>query len=363
MARAPCCELAGTLYAPGAYTGTATLRLHPRRVGSGRLKIHWGHGVLRVRVGCATLHAETAHTGTAAWVGQSSYSDVAELADAIARLAGEAPARCRRLRVALERPPVQLRTLSDLPPVPLRALRALVAHQASRFFRRNGEPLVTDAAWVERGTARVARAAAVAEPFVEAIAAGARAAGFVLETIAPADEAARFALLPTSERARRDRAAQRRLHRLTVAAVTAWLGAGGLFVARLAWERRVVERELAALEHPLAAVLAARRELRDAEATVRAVTAVELRRGRSLAALGAIAQALPDSAALTSLTWSDDGSGVLSGAARHAAEVVAALDRAGAVPSPRLEGPVVRERFGARDWERFTIAFGGKAHD
>jgi len=319
-------------------------------------------GLLRLRVGRASLHAEAIRHGAVAWAGESSYADVAELADAIARLAAEAPAGCRRLTVALERPPVQLRTLADLPSVKPRVLRALVAHQASRFFRRNGQALVTDAAWIEHGTARAVRAAAVEEPLVEAIAAGARAAGLVLETIAPADEEGRFALLPTSERARRERAGRRRRWRLVVAAVMAWVSAGALFVGRLAWERRAVERELAALEQPLAAVLAARRELRDAAATVRAVMAAERLRGRSLAALGAIAQALPDSAALTSLAWSD-GSGVLSGAARHAAAVVAILDRAGAVSAPRLEGPVVREPFGGRDWERFTIAFGGKDHD
>src|SRR2546422_2041413 len=94
----------------------------------------------------------------------------------------------------------QMRTLTDLPPVKPRALRALVAHQASRFFRCNGHALVTDATWIENGTARAARAAAVEEPVAEAIAAGARAAGLVLETVAPAGEDAPLTLLPTSER-------------------------------------------------------------------------------------------------------------------------------------------------------------------
>ncbi len=315
-------------------------------------------GLLRLRVGRSSLHAEAIRHGAVAWAGEWSYVDVAELSDAIARLAAEAPPCCRRLRVVVQRPPVQVRTLADLPPVKPRELQALVAHQASRFFRRNGQPLITDAVLTGAGTARVVRAAAVEEPLVEAIAAGARAAGLVLETIAPADEVAPLALLPSSERARREREARRRLRRLAIAALTTWLGAGALFVARLAWERRAVDRELAAMQQPLAAVLVARRELRDAAATVSAVTAAERLRGRSIAALIAITHALPDSAVLTSLAWSDDGSGVLSGVARRAADVVPALDRAGAVPAPRLEGPVVREPFGGRAWERFTIVFG-----
>src|SRR6266511_6201537 len=63
-------------------------------------------------------------------------------------LAAAPTERCRRLRVTLERPPAQTRTLTDLPPVRDRDLASLVANQAGRFFRRNGTALVTDATWV-----------------------------------------------------------------------------------------------------------------------------------------------------------------------------------------------------------------------
>jgi hypothetical protein len=124
-----------------------------------------------------------------------------------------------------------------------------------------------------------------------------------------------------------------------------------------------VERELAALARPLAAALAARRELRAAEAAVRAVAGAERSRGRSLEVLAEIAAALPDSSVVTALVWNDAGAGTLGGAAKRAADVVAALDRADVVPAPRLEGPVIREPMAAREWERFTIAFGSTAHD
>ncbi len=115
---------------------------------------------------------------------------------------------------------------------------------------------------------------------------------------------------------------------------------------------------MAALRQPIAAVLAARRELRDAEATIAAMTAAERDRGRSMALLAGVTVALPDSSVLTSLTWTAGGAGVLAGAARRATDVVARLDRVGALGDVRLEGPVVRETIAGREWERFTVHFG-----
>ena len=103
--------------------------------------------LLRLRIGRSSLRAEAVERGSVTWAGEASYGELGELADAIARLAAEPPRACRRLSVALERPPVQLRDLRDLPPVRPRHLAALVAQQAGRFFRRNGQPLVTDAIW------------------------------------------------------------------------------------------------------------------------------------------------------------------------------------------------------------------------
>jgi len=113
-------------------------------------------------------------------------------------------------------------------------------------------------------------------------------------------------------------------------------------------------------------VLAARRELRDAETTLNAIAAAERERGRSLGLIAAVTGALPDSSVLTSLAWTGDGTGVLVGAARHATDVVARLDRLGSLAGLRLSGPVVREPIAGREWERFTILFGrdgGRARD
>jgi hypothetical protein len=282
------------------------------------------------------------------------------LADAVARLAAESPPGSGTLEVQLERPPLQLRTLGDLPPVKPHDLRALVAQQAGRLFRRNGHALVTDAVWIGHGPERIARAAAVDEALVDAIAAGARAAGLRLRAIVPADAAATLALLPRSEREDRERTARRRTRQLANAAATVWLVVGALFYARLAWERRAIERELQALERPLAAVLAARRELHDAERAIAVLAAAERERGRALAVLGAVTAALPDSSVLTALAWDAHEAGMIAGVGRRAADVIARLGRVRVLADVRPEGPILRESLGAREWERFTVLFGGE---
>ncbi len=314
---------------------------------------------LHLRVGRTTVHAEAMRDGNLIWAGEAGYADLAALTEAIAQLAAEAPPGCRRLTATLEHPPVQLRTLTDVPPIKRPDLAALVAQQSGRFFRKNGHVLVTDAAWLEHGDTRVARAAAVEEPLVEAIAEGARAAGLWVAAIAAADARAPLSLLPRSERADRERGAYRHARQLAVVAGAIWLVAGVLFVGRLLWERRAIERELAALAQPLATVLDARRELRDAEASIAAVTAAERERGRSRSVVSAITRALPDSSVLTSLAWSAEGTGVIAGAARRATDAVARLDRLGLLAGVRLEGPILREPIAGRQWERFTVVFGG----
>ncbi len=237
----------------------------------------------------------------------------------------------------------------------------MVAHQAGRFFRKNGTPLVTAAVWVKSGTEQVVHAAAVEEPVVEAIVAGARAAGLAVLSIAPAERDHGLLLLPTSERAARARAERSLLRRLGIANAGVWTLVAGLFGGRLLWEGRSVERQLQALQAPLAAVLAARRELRDAGATLGALAQADRDRAKSVAMLDAVTAALPDSAVLTSLAWHADGSGFVTGAARRAALVLARLERAHALPVPRFEGAIVRETVAGREWERFTIVFGARS--
>jgi hypothetical protein len=340
----------------------------------------FGAAVLELRIRRAAVQAALRHRGRVVWSAGTSFRSVADLGDAIARLASETPVVPRRLRVELAPDAVQLRTISDLPPVRPRALEALVAHQSSRFFRRNGAPLVTDATWLPapRGELRRARAAAVEEPVVAAIAAGARAAGLVLDAIAVADAGAPLELLPPAERLARGRRRRRSAVRLAILAAGLWLAAATAYVARLAVENRRVAARLAQLEEPLRAVVAARQELRTAAATLETVRAAESRRGWALATLAAAAEALGDSAAIVSLTVSsppgplsamrqgetqrepaDQGSsGVLAVLARRAGPVVARLERSPALGRVRVDGPITRELLAGVEWERFTVVFG-----
>lgn len=314
-------------------------------------------GLLRLVIGRERVRAELAPAlgERVTWAAERVYETLDQLTESVAELAQEAVPRCRQAVVELERPPVQIRTLADLPPVKLRALKALVAQGAGRFFRRNGKPLSTDAVWRRHEGRLTCHAAAVPEPLLEAVAAGVRAAPLSLRTIRPADTTG-LVLLPASERVARQARSRKLLRPLMVSAAVAWLLAGATFLVRLAAERRSVQRELAALQQPLSAALAVRRNVHDARETLDAMGVSRAQRALGLASLAAIADALPDSAIITSLTWSIDSGAVAVGVARRPETLPAALTRAGmtarvtlpaAASGPTLAGwPVFRLRYG-----------------
>jgi hypothetical protein len=308
------------------------------------------------------VRAEARRDARVVWAGEAEYVTVEDLTDVIARLAAVPTERCRLLRVTLERPPAQTRTLTDLPPVRERELAALVATQAGRFFRRNGAPLVTDAVWVTNGKqatpTRVTQAAAVAEPLLIAIVAGAAQAGLIVESIGAAGMSPQLQLLPSAERAVRLRAARRAVVRLGAAAAGIWLVAAALFGGRMFLERRDIDAELAAADAPLEALRDVRREMRTAESMVLSLIDARRSRGEALATLARVHAVIPDSTVLTSYTWRADQSGVVAGAGRRASDVLSAVERRHAVPNPRLEGAIVREAIAGHEWERFTISFG-----
>jgi hypothetical protein len=314
----------------------------------------------RVRVGRGTIRAEVMRGGAVTWAGESAYASEEELTDALATLAalpGLGP--CIRVaEVQLEAPLVQVRRLTDLPPVRGSALPALVANQATRFFRRNGKPLVTNAAWERRGrrAPRIAIAAAVEEPWLDAIVTGLRAAGLGVRAIRPAG--CRLLLLPKDERLARARRARLRIARLAVLASLLWLAVAGLSLNRLVHDAAALDRELARFEPARASVLAARRRYDEAVAMIRAVERADRARGAVAARTAAILLALPDSAFLTSLHVAGGAAGELSGSARRPSDVIAALERNGAVAAPRLAAPATRDVIGAREYERFTLRFG-----
>lgn len=320
--------------------------------------------VLRVTIARDRVRAELVRSGKPLWAGEATHEGPADLAEVLSHLAADLPAghRTRLLAVEFESPVSQLRTLHDLPPVSSRELPSLVSSQAARFFRRNGAPLVTDAVWLarKRGERRIARAAAIEEPWVDAIGSAARGLGLRLSTVAVAgdDGKGRLSLLPPAERASRRRAALLSLRRLAGVIALVWAGLLAIVVIRVRLELRHIEAELVRLRQPAAAVALARREVGETAAMIEAIRLAELQRRVPLDRLVSVALALPDSAYLTSFTADRGGSGTITGAAREAARVVAGIERRNAAIAPRLEGPAVREVVAGREWERFTVRFG-----
>jgi hypothetical protein len=318
--------------------------------------------VLRLRIGRGSLEAKAVRGHRVVWVGQAVFEDPATLHEAIAQLSNEKslPSGLRGIRAKLDSSLAQVRTLEGLPPVKDSALKSLVAQQAPRFFRKNGKPLVTDAVWITRagGKGAVAQAAAVEEPWIEAIGAGAREAGLELEEVRPTGDgvAGRLSLLPYAERIRRRRSELLGLSRLAAFACTLWALAGVALLARLQRESDRIAAELADLKAPVVAVAAARRKLGDAARMVEAVERSDRERSAILRQLGAIAAALPDSAFLTSVAIQERG-GSMSGLARQATGVVAALERDQAIAAPKLVGSIVGEVVSGREMERFTVSF------
>ena len=104
-------------------------------------------GRLHLRIGRGMVSARAVQRRRIVWAAEAPFTDPEDLREVIAQLAGEEslPIRLASMRVKLESPLAQVRTLEGLPPVKERALRALVAQQAGRFFRKNGKPLVVDA--------------------------------------------------------------------------------------------------------------------------------------------------------------------------------------------------------------------------
>jgi len=143
--------------------------------------------LLGVSIGATKIHAVLWWREAIQWAGAAPYEGPAALADAIARLAGEAGAPVRRACVVLERDIVQLRSIVPAPPLKPGALRRYVALEASRLFRHNGAPLVTDAVRVALTKDSAALwAGAAAEALVLAVLAGCAQAGLALEALGPA---------------------------------------------------------------------------------------------------------------------------------------------------------------------------------
>jgi hypothetical protein len=320
---------------------------------------------LVLQVGPDRLRLEhwSARGDAPAWEAECPRSLESPLASVVASLLEGVPnaAGSPLLTILVERPLAQVRRLGTLPPVRRDHLAALVQQQASTFFRKNGHPLVTDATWLaaSNGGPREALLAAVDLELADALRAGAAEAGVEVARLTVAAEPAAMALdlAPLGARATRRQAQRRSLTRLAAGVAMLWCLAGSLWAARLGLELHRTRIELARLGPARQALLAGQKVRHRAEEMLLTLDAAEAARPRLEERLLAIAAALPDSAYLSGLSMDTLATGLLTGAARRATEVVAALDHAHAGPAPRLEGAVTPD-LGGHHWERFTIRLG-----
>lgn len=318
------------------------------------------HLVIRLAAGGVTLEAW--RRGALVWALPEEPGAPEHLAGVFDRWADERDELREgyAVRVLVERPWVQLRHLVDVPAVRGGLLKQLVQTHAARYFRRNGSPLITDAGWIVREKERVAQICAMEALTIEALAAAAEAAGVRIVSVTPVDAPA-LSLLPPSLRAAQRGQARHALLRWSAAAVIAWGLVAGLGVLHLALEQRRVDRELARLEEPAAALATLTRQMRSAREMIDAMAATE-RGGRELPRwLGSIGAALPDSAFIGSLSLTAVGAGTIAGYARNASAVIANLRQVPGLPSPRLDGRITRQVLAGAEWERFTVVFGDSA--
>jgi len=268
--------------------------------------------------------------------------------------------------VELEPPVVQVRTLRGLPPLSARELRDTVATNARRFFRLNGTTVVTDAAWTANGIGAVPEAVAAAAPLlaVKSIISALQSVDgcAVLDVRVDHPQARFLSLLPPDELQARSRLAWRRLSRWGMAVGVLWVVAGGVAWGRTLRERSRVEAELARVSGPAASLVAVRREMGRAADLLASLEQAESARHVVGANLRIVAEALPDGAYLTSIELDRDSTVTLTGKARDAMAVPAALERGG-LQRTTFEGPVAQAVLGT-EGQAFTLhSSGHKNHD
>ena len=316
-------------------------------------------GDLHLSVEPTRLVAELRERRKPVWSSECVLEPDDELSQALDELLAnpDLAGRVRRLLVRVAPPVVQLRTLTDVPPVRHRPLDALVRTQASRFFRRNGAPLVTSAAWApgKRGL-RPALAAAIEEPWLAELGAVASRHGITEVRVAPEGHPNLDLRLPAWDRTRRARE-RAQVHRALLLAGLAWLGVLAIDTTRLVRERAALDAGIAALAPGSEAVSRVARQADAITAMVDMIRVADLRRRQSARGVAALIAALPDGAHLSRLEWSADAGGQLAGAAPSAAAVTAAIEGTGVVDSVRSGGAGTRLMTPVGEREEFSVTF------
>lgn len=317
---------------------------------------------LNVVVDAGRLHVAWPDAEHPAWEVSAEWRTPTELAEALATLPlrDGFPRRVSRCEVLLQGTLVQRRTLRAVPPLGAGALHQMLELHQGRYFRRNGHPLVTGGrrlATSTDGDAGGVLAVAADAQLLDAIAEGLGRAGSASIDV----RCARTDLHLEPPRLRTSRAAarQKMIRVLLAVAISLWMAVPAVHFTRLLAADRKLRREIASMEAPATALRGARRAIDQASAQVAAVEESGRRRGLVLAHLERLVSALPDSAYLGGLAIDQLANGYVTGAARPAALLIAAIDRSGWPSGVSLEGEPTPE--GTSGWERFAIRLGTRA--
>ncbi len=268
------------------------------------------------------------------------------------------------VRVLLQPPHVQTRTLSDLPPVPPHELNALVEVQARRFFRTNGASLVAGAVRLPGpGGVDIVRAAAADRALVAALEGAARRARIERLTVTPdsGDGTDSGILLETPEgRGAKRWTAWRGVLSALALAAACWAGAGATYGVDLAMDRRAVRAELTEVAEPLARIREIRSRVEEFAPVAEAVRVQGPEGAWLVELLARIAEGLPDSCHVLSLETRRGGPVRIDLRAADPAEVIKALEAAGFVQLALAEPPTApAPEEGPRAWSRFALGMGG----
>jgi hypothetical protein len=353
---------------------------------------------LGIAIGREELRAVAVSRRKVVWAAQARWLGAADLAEALSRLVTERPKGVRQVRVALEDGVCQRKVVERLPPLGARDLASHVALLPRRYFLQDSDALVTDATWLRgggwgggrsRSSCGLALLAAAAEPLVAAVAEGLRAAGLKLCALAPAADfvppgatgdgqalerlpnggslksayaaaAGRLpalGLFPEPLRAAGRRGRRAAAVRVLALGISCTALAAACYVASLSRQRRSAEAELERSSRAVERALAVRRDLDAATEALAFLSRAEAGRPRLAKLLADLTGALPDSAFIAFLRVDAERRGTLVGYAPAAGRVVTALERVAAVEAPALDGPVMRDALGGREWDRFTIRF------
>jgi hypothetical protein len=232
--------------------------------------------------------------------------------------------------IEVERPLLQVRSLTGIPRTGRDALKRLVAAQAGRFFRATSEALVTDACWIRTPRDAQATVLAVAVPaqIVHEVCQTLQSAGGNLIAVRARDDRVaghRLSLMPPAVTERLKAASLKHRKRILGVGLSAVLVVGlGLLSILHAVQVRS-EREVTSLQSAIDSALGVRSAVTDLEYAMRTLSPQSSDVLLSLELLATLAKGMDTRAYLTRVEVVDTGEVRLEGMAENPAALLRSL--------------------------------------